>query len=604
MDQRIHTLSSFVADQIAAGEVVERPASIIKELLENAVDAQAGFISVALEQGGIKRILVHDDGCGIHKEDLGLALSRHATSKVEDAEDLDKIVTLGFRGEALASIASVSRLTLTSAYFDATHAWRIRVRDGQVLDPEPASHKQGTSVEVLDVFYNTPVRRKFLKTERTELNHVEDVFDRLSLAHMNIGFELRHANKIVKRLDAGETEVAAQRRLSIVLGSKFVVNSVHLDETRGNFRLHGWVGLPTFSRSHADKQFFYVNGRAVRDKLVAHAVRQAYRDVLFHGRQPVFVLYLELDPGSVDVNVHPTKHEVRFREARVVHDFIFGILNKVLRDVRPDAPVIHGAIQEVGYVQDNLVLSESGKVDYLGVIGLGQAQFQSGGGGGDARQFQPGAFGLPGNVPAGPHSGADSQAGAIPPMGYAIAQLHGIYILAQNEAGLVIVDMHAAHERITYEKMKQVRSDQTRQRLLVPLEMEVTRQEADRVEQEQEFLETVGLCVDRLTPTSLLIREIPALLMNTDVERLIRDVLADLKMYGQSGLVEEHHDVLLSTMACHTSVRANRILTLEEMNALLRQMERTENAGQCNHGRPTYVTRSIKELDRLFLRGQ
>ena len=284
MNQRIHTLSSFVADQIAAGEVVERPASIIKELLENAVDAQAKFISVTLEQGGIKRILVQDDGTGIHQDDLALALSRHATSKIEGAEDLEKIVTLGFRGEALASIASVSRLTLTSAYRDEPHAWKVRVREGQVLDAEPASHNRGTSVEVLDVFYNTPARRKFLKTERTELNHVEDVFDRLSLAHMNIGFELRHSNKVIKRLDAGDGEHAAQRRLSIVLGSKFVGNPVYLDETRGNIRLYGWVGLPTFSRSHADKQFFYVNGRAVRDKLVAHAVRQAYRDVLFHGR--------------------------------------------------------------------------------------------------------------------------------------------------------------------------------------------------------------------------------------------------------------------------------------------------------------------------------
>jgi len=604
MNQRIHTLSSFVADQIAAGEVVERPASIIKELLENAIDAQATSISVSLEQGGIKRILVQDNGRGIHKEDLGLALSRHATSKIEDAEDLDEIVTLGFRGEALASIASVSRLTLTSLFGEANHAWRLRVRDGKILEAEPASHNQGTSVEVLDVFYNTPVRRKFLKTERTELNHIEDVFDRLGLAHMNVGFELRHANKVIKRLDAGKTELAAQRRLSIVLGSKFVGNSLFLDEIRGNIRLHGWVGLPTFSRSHADKQFFYVNGRAVRDKLVAHAVRQAYRDVLFHGRQPVFVLYLELDPGSVDVNVHPTKHEVRFREARAVHDFIFGILNKVLREVRPDSALsqvsaqgLEGPPIDQG-TQDNLVLSESGRVDYFGSLGRGQPQYQGGAVTGDALQFQSEPFGAPGSTPFEPPSGA------IPPMGYAIAQLHGIYILAQNEEGLVIVDMHAAHERITYEKMKLVRSDQTRQRLLVPLEMEVTRQEADRVEQEQDFLESVGLIVDRITPTGLLIREIPALLMNTDVERLIRDVLADLKMYGQSGLVEEHHDELLSTMACHTSVRANRILTLGEMNALLREMEHTENAGQCNHGRPTYVTRSIKELDRLFLRGQ
>ncbi len=597
MNQRIHTLSSFVADQIAAGEVVERPASIIKELLENAVDAQAKFISVTLEQGGIKRILVQDDGTGIHKEDLGLALSRHATSKIEDAEDLDRIVTLGFRGEALASIASVSRLSLTSAYRDESHAWKIRVREGQVQDAEPASHNRGTSVEVLDVFFNTPVRRKFLKTERTELNHVEDVFDRLSLAHMDIGFELRHANKVIKRLDAGDSEQAAQRRLSIILGSKFVGNSVYLDETRGNIRLHGWVGLPTFSRSHADKQFFYVNGRPVRDKLVAHAIRQAYRDVLFHGRQPVFVLYLELDASSVDVNVHPTKHEVRFREARAVHDFIFGILNKVLREVRPDTHLSPGLAEAqdmlLGNIsaQDNLVLSEAGRMEYRG--GFGQSAAAGSAAAGNAAT---GIF-----TQQGPRHDKD---GTIPPMGYAIAQLHGIYILAQNEAGLVIVDMHAAHERITYEKMKKVRSDQTRQRLLVPLEMEVTPQEADRVEQEQEFLETVGLNVDRITPTGLLIREIPALLMNTDVENLIRDVLSDLKLYGQSGLVAEHHDELLSTMACHTSVRANRLLTIEEMNGLLREMEHTENAGQCNHGRPTYVTRSIKDLDRLFLRGQ
>ncbi|MBV1907530.1 MAG: DNA mismatch repair endonuclease MutL [Pseudomonadales bacterium] len=619
MGHRIHTLSSFVADQIAAGEVVERPASIIKELLENAVDAQASQVSVSLEQGGIKRILVQDNGLGIHHDDLGLALSRHATSKINAAEDLDEIATLGFRGEALASIASVSRLTLTSAFEEEPHAWRVRVRQGEVLEIEPASHTQGTSVEVLDIFYNTPVRRKFLKTERTELNHIEDVFDRLSLAHMGVGLELQQSNKVIRRLEAADNETGFNRRLSVVLGNKFVANSVFLDEARAGIRLYGWVGLPTFSRSHADKQFFYVNGRAVRDKLVAHAIRQAYRDVLFHGRHPVFVLYLELDAGGVDVNVHPTKHEVRFREGRSVHDFIFGILNKVLRDLRPESQEMGHSVEGVftrtaegcllrtaegslpGAAEGSLPGAAEGSQGRLGLADVRRPLYSALG--------VQGASAYTGRVLDSPFghtvaAGSSQESGTTPPMGYAIAQLHGVYILAQNEEGLVIVDMHAAHERLTYEKMKQQRSDQIRQRLLVPVEVEVTQQEADQVEDAHAFLEGLGLCVDRVAPTELLVREIPALLMNSDVERMLRDVLADLKLYGQSARMLEHQDDMLATLACHTSIRANRILSLEEMNALLREMEQTENSGQCNHGRPTYVTRSIKELDSLFLRGQ
>ena len=443
---RIERLDALVADQIAAGEVVERPASIVKELLENSLDAGASQISVQIDQGGIKRIRVTDNGSGIRKDDLSLAISRHATSKIRHAEDLEGVATLGFRGEALASVASVSRLSITSRTTDADVGWCLESTGGRKMQCQPVSHAPGTTVEVLDLFYNTPARRKFLKTERTELTHLENIFVRTALSHFSVGFELRSPSRVVYRFDPAHTENERQRRLALLLSKDFVSRSVVIDESRQGVRLWGWVGLPTFSRSQTDRQFFYVNERSIRDKLVTHAVRQAYRDVLFHGRHPVFLLYLEIDPRQVDVNVHPTKHEVRFRDSRAIHDFVFATLNRTLRDLRPeDGDSFSSAASAV---------TASAGVPADTTAGLWQGHTQqaprswplpaSSGGSGTFYQISA-ADPLP--------SFPQAREGDTPALGYALAQLHGTYILAQNVDGLVLVDMHAAHERITYEKL-------------------------------------------------------------------------------------------------------------------------------------------------------
>jgi len=611
MAERIHQLSEFVANQIAAGEVVERPASLVKELIENALDAGARRIEIVTEQGGVKRVLVRDDGSGIHADDLRLAVNRHATSKISSADDLGGVSSLGFRGEALASVASVARLEIVSRPPEAKQAFALEIDGGTEQAFEPRAHPPGTSVEVTDLFYNTPARRKFLKTERTEQNHIEQVVRAQSLARMDVGFELRQgAGRNALVLPAGSPST----RLGRVLSAEFVERSVQIDESSDALRLHGWVGLPTHSRSQSDQQYFYVNGRLVRDKLVAHAIRQAYRDVLFHGRHPVFVLFFELPPSAVDVNVHPTKHEVRFREARQVHDFIFGMLNRSLRDVRPDAerppillPTDSGADPTLA-----LVDTSTGEIRDLpfgrpaGGFGRGYRPPASGLAN-PARELAAYAAAHPGTPSA--QAGVESDAageGSLPPMGYALAQLHGIYILAQNAQGLVLVDMHAAHERITYERLKAqvLAGEVSRQRLLVPLVLNVSEAEADVVEDHADALENMGLIIERSGLQSVTVRELPALLAAGDGETLIRDVLADYTEFGMSQRLDTLHERLLATMACHGSVRANRQLTLTEMNQLLRDMETTPNSGQCNHGRPTYLVQSLGDLDRLFLRGQ
>ena len=588
MNQRIRQLNALVANQIAAGEVVERPASIVKELIENSLDAQARSIRVQIEQGGVKRIHVHDDGLGIHADDLKLALSRHATSKIEVAADLQRITTLGFRGEALASVASVARLCVSSRAAGSELGYAIVGVDAA---PTPVAHPQGTSVEVLDLFYNTPARRKFLKTERTEQTHVEGVVKRLALAHFDVAFELRAGSRTVLQCASCATQAERERRLTQLLTSTFAEHALYLDERRDGLRLWGWVGLPTHTRSQADQQYFYVNGRNVRDRLVSHAVRQAYRDVMFHGRHPVFVLFLEMAPESVDVNVHPTKHEVRFRDARTIHDFLFGSLNRLLRDVRPGDDTAPPA--------EPLMVNEPR-------YGAPPQQVTMALGGRSSRGHALGPFVEPSPGAVEPAAGATGS-GGTPPMGYALAQLHGVYILAQNDEGLVVVDMHAAHERITYEKMKADRAAQQtvhRQRLLVPETLEVTTGEADSIEIHGATLARLGLVIERLGPNSVVVREVPALLADGDVQAMTRDVLADLHSQGSSDRIEIAEEELLATIACHGSVRANRRLSLDEMNALLREMERTENAGQCNHGRPTFLVHPMSELDRRFLRGQ
>ncbi len=588
MGGRVAELSEFVANQIAAGEVVERPASTVKELVENSLDANAGKVEVQIEQGGVKRVMVRDDGDGIHAGDLHLAVSRHATSKIATAEDLLGVASLGFRGEALASVASVARLTITSRTQGEEAGSFLETLGGQPRASGPRAHPVGTTVEVHDLFFNTPARRKFLKTERTEANHVELCLRRLSLGRFDVAFEIGIGGKHL-RLPAG----SPQQRLATILSREFVSRSITIDEHRSSLHLTGWVGLPTVSRKQTDQQYFFVNGRVVRDRLVAHAIRQAYRDVLFHGRHPVFVLYLEIPAASVDVNVHPTKFEVRFRDARDVHDFIFASLARALRDVRPGSLAPPTSVTATGIASYRPADQPS--------LGLGGSTLVAA-----ERLASYRASARP----------VETSKGDVPPLGYAVAQLHGIYIIAQNAEGMVIVDMHAAHERVTYEKLKTAVAAQgvATQRLLVPLALDTTEQEAELAELACAEIAAMGLVIDRTGTSSVVVREIPALLAGGDIEGLARDVLGDLSNHAGLELDDKHQidsrevanrqDDLLATMACHGSVRANRQLSIDEMNALLREMEGTENAEQCNHGRPTFTVQTLKDLDRQFLRGQ
>ncbi|MDP6968574.1 MAG: DNA mismatch repair endonuclease MutL [Gammaproteobacteria bacterium] len=628
---RIHLLSPRLANQIAAGEVVERPASVVKELLENSLDAGANKITVEVDQGGVKLIRIRDNGYGIEKDDLALALSRHATSKITSLDDLEAVSSLGFRGEALASISSVARLTLTSNTQQQDTAWQVCTEGRDMAaQMQPAAHPVGTSVEVRDLFFNTPARRKFLRTEKTEFGHLEEVIKRLALSRMDVAFQLKHNGKVIHNLHPADQQVAQEKRVASVCGPNFMPQAVHIEMEAPGLRIWGWVGLPTFSRSQADLQYFFVNGRVVRDKLVSHAVRQAYRDVLYHGRHPAFVLYLELDAATVDVNVHPTKNEVRFRDGRLVHDFIFRSLHKSLADVRPEVPTA-GGLSELGM----LPVKQPAEGLEAGVF-AGQnhlAMAADGNTGGAPTALMAGVNNYPPLATSSPRQmqeqaqvyaqlhgqtgGADMAAQSeqvdpvtgevmVPPLGFAVAQLHGIYILAENMQGLVLVDMHAAHERIVYEQMKTALQEQgvRAQPLLVPLSMVVSGREADHVETCEDAFAELGLVIDRAGTENLIVRQVPSVLQHADIEQLVRDVLADVVTYGSSDRIRAAHNELLATMACHGAVRARRKLSITEMNALLRDMERTERSGQCNHGRPTWTQLSLAELDKLFLRGQ
>lgn len=629
---RIHVLDPRLANQIAAGEVVERPSSVTKELIENAIDAGSQRIEVDIEQGGARLIKVRDDGIGIGEEDLPLALARHATSKIGSLEDLEGVSSLGFRGEALASISSVSRLELISnAEEDPRHGWRV-VAEGRGMEARvtPAPHPRGTSVGVRDLFFNTPARRKFLRTEKTEFAHVEEAFRRQALSRYDIAWVLRHNQKVIHQLPAGHSAAARERRIASLLGKNFIEHARYIEREAGGLRLSGWVGLPTHSRSQADQQYFFVNGRVVRDRLVAHAVRQAYRDVLFNGRHPVFVLYLELDPDVVDVNVHPTKHEVRFRDGRMVHDFLYSSLHHSLASAKP----AERAEQDSADLADVSDVSPQGEASE---VGAEQPRWQQQGialthspdrhpGGERVRRFMQGYQALhpdheetlltpQASVPQAesyevreaPLAMPDADPTAPPPLGFALGQLHGIYILAQNAQGLVLVDMHAAHERIVYERMKTqlaAAKGLDAQPLLVPVSIAASRAEVATAESEQAAIAKLGIEIDIAGPETLLVRQLPALLSQADPEALVRQMLEELARYGRTHQVEARLHELLSTMACHGSVRANRRLTIDEMNALLRDMERTERSDQCNHGRPTWTQMGLKALDRLFLRGQ
>lgn len=614
---RIQKLSTRLTNQIAAGEVVERPSAVVKELLENSLDAGARSIDIDVEQGGRKLIRLRDDGCGILKEDFPLALSRHATSKIHSLDDLACVASLGFRGEALPSISSVSRLELRSCARGDDSGWCVTGDGGDAIsEPQPVAHPEGTTIEVRDLFFNTPARRKFLRTDKTEFAHLETVVKRLALSRFDVAFALRHNQRTVLKLRPAQSEPEQRQRVAQVCGSAFIDQALWVDYQVAGMRLWGWVAQPTFSRSQADLQYFYVNGRMIRDKLVAHAIRQAYQDVLYHGRHPAYVLYLGLDPTAVDVNVHPTKHEVRFREGRTVHDFLFRSLHQALADVRPGT--VDAESGEIIAAPAGQTITEQSLQRGAPPAGDATGRYSGNSPGGHHHRQSSMAFAVGAQRPglqalyqgaqtlSAGDTGQDTESTEAPPLGYAIAQLHGIYILAENIQGLIVVDMHAAHERITYERMKTALEGEgvRSQPLLVPISIAVSESETRLATEFAAVFGELGFVVEVMGPETLVVRQVPSLLRDADVETLLRDVLSDLATYGTTQRVREAINELLGTLACHGSVRANRKLTIPEMNALLRDMERTERSGQCNHGRPTWIQMDMTALDGLFLRGQ
>ncbi|TAL77219.1 MAG: DNA mismatch repair endonuclease MutL [Burkholderiaceae bacterium] len=637
----IAALPELLISQIAAGEVIERPASVLKELLENAIDADAGTIEVRLEGGGIRRIAVSDDGSGIPRDELTLALTRHATNKIRTLDELESVASMGFRGEALASIASVAQLSLTSRTSDAPHAWQLRAETG--AQPAAATGPLGTTVDIRQLFDTVPARRKFLRTEATEYGHCVDALERMALAQPGIGFRLFHNNKPQRQWRATD----AFQRIHDILGVEFTSQSLSVQREHGLVALQGLITRPTYARARADQQYLYVNGRYVKDRTVAHAVRQAYSDVLHGDRQPAYVLFLSIDPAMVDVNVHPAKHEVRFRDSGAIHRFVSQVLAEALAQVggqtvgneaamgeprpssahdvasstfdtlqpsRPESPLPASAAHERGSWGTQPACGPSpscaSAAHERGSWGRSVHNQQAF----NLREATPGAASnwqalyqplenvRVGNIP--PPSSATA-AGEFP-LGMALGQLHGIYILAQNQTGLILVDMHAAHERIVYEQLKHAMDarDLPRQELLVPVLFNITEKDMGLIEEYENVLAELGLVLKAASPTSLMVRAVPALLAGGDIEALVRGVLRDLASVGSSPRLTEQRNELLSTMACHGAVRANRRLTLDEMNALLRKMEHTERADQCNHGRPTWFQWKLDDLDKLFLRGQ
>jgi DNA mismatch repair protein MutL len=581
----IRELPAHLVNQIAAGEVVERPASVVKELLENSLDAGASRVEVDVEAGGTRLIRVRDDGVGISAAELPLALARHATSKIETLNDLSRIASLGFRGEALPSIASVSRLRLVSQQRGEPVAYAIACDGGDLGTVTPAAHPAGTTLEVRDLFFNTPARRRFLRTERTELQHLQAVVERIALSRFGTAFRFLHNRRPVLDLPAAAARAAQEERLARIAGEEFIAGSLHLEREAAGMRLSGWISRPTYSRSQPDTQHVFLNGRAIRDRLIVNAVRLAYQDVLYHGRFAAFALYLEMDPERVDVNAHPAKLEVRFRDPGPVHDFIRRTVESALAATRPGHA--HGAPSPVALAGVPIQLAAS--------LPLPPRTAREAAGG----------YGMEAHVQAAGLAPTGRDA-AAPPLGFAIAQLHGVYILAQTREGLAIVDAHAAHERVTYERLK--RQAQVggipSQPLLMPMSLRVTVAEAGLVAQRHEILEALGFDVDCTGPETVVVRAAPAILLDADVEALMRDMLADWREQGDSQRAAHIIDEALATAACHAAVRANRLLSLAEMNALLRDMEATDRADQCSHGRPTWTELSMQDLDRLFLRGR
>lgn len=622
----IRVLPSHLVNQIAAGEVIERPASVAKELVENALDAGATRIEVHAEQGGVALLKVVDDGGGIAADELPLALERHATSKIATLDDLESIGSLGFRGEALPSIGSVSRLTLTSRRAPATHATRVAIDGGHATAPAPAPHPPGTTVEVRDLFYNVPARRKFVRSPATEFQHVEKTLSRLALSRHDVAFLLTHNGRRAFSVEAAADRAGRERRIAELVGAEFIGGCLHVEHEAIGLRLHGWLGLPTHSRGQPDQQYLFVNGRMVRDRFFANAVRLGYRDVLFHGRHPAYVLYLELDATRVDVNAHPQKLEVRFRDPRSVHDFVMRTVERALAQTRPTADAIGPVPPTSGGAFDGVREVDSSTrpaLRHQPGLGLAGPRFDwtmfardrdaADGVGRDdvgAASPNPGAARLRADDD-GPRSDdvradASSHDADDAPLGYALGQLHGIYILAQTREGLALVDMHAAHERVVYERMKRelAAGAVPRQALLVPAIVDVTESEAGLATEHADALAELGLVVDGAGPRQIAIREAPVALGTRDLAGLVRDALSELAERGTSERLLADRERLLATLACHSAVRAHRTLTLPEMNALLRAMERTEYADQCNHGRPTWIRLTLDDLDRLFLRGR
>lgn len=623
---KIHLLDNHLINQIAAGEVIERPASIVKELLENSIDANASHIEIALKQGGMKSIVVKDNGDGMDEVDLHLAITSHATSKISNLYELEHVSTMGFRGEALASIASVSQLKITSKTADSEHAYQI-TNSKTVL---PAAHSQGTTIEINDLFFNIPARKRFLKTEKTEFSHAEDWFLKIALSRPDIGFTLKHNDKVIHHWPAGASNFEENRHQSIFGNDN--EQALFIDESRSGLRLWGWIGSPNIAKSQANKQFFYVNQRCIRDKLVLHAVKQAYQDVLFHGRHPVFLLYLELDPAAVDVNAHPAKQEVRFHESRLVHDFIFSTIHRQLATPKSQQAIVESDTENNAGLNNSSISGNdiSGSDNYPTVnqttsqITNTQSSYHNA----DFKRTPPSlkyttnqqnrlSLRAPvseyqllpqahyDTTPTNKHDYIE-QTDAPLPLGNAVAQIHGIYILAENASGLIIVDIHAAHERIVYERLKQ--SFQThntaQQNLLVPVAIDLSIEQSEVLEQQTDTLNQLGFVFDASGPSSIIVRAIPSILSKQNIEALVLGVLDCMVNYQHEKSTDGFINPILATMACHAAVRANHKLSLEEMNALLRDMEMTERSDQCNHGRPTWTQLTVKQLDKLFLRGQ
>ncbi len=618
---QIRRLDDRLINQIAAGEVIERPASLLKELLENSLDAGADSIDIEIERGGMKRIEVSDNGFGIDKDELELALSRHATSKLNCFDDLYRINSLGFRGEALPSIAAVSKLRIASKITEANSAFEIQCHGGQFLaGPAPCAREQGTTIEVTDLFYNTPARRKFLRTDTTEYKHIDQNIRKLALSRFEVGFRLSHNGKNMLDCPAAANESEKNQRISTICGEEFAQNNLHFSAEQADIKLEGWLGLPTFSRSQRDLQYFYVNGRAVREPMLAHAVKRAYADVMYSGRHPAFVLYMSISPEVVDVNVHPAKTEVRFKDTRQIHDFIYRTLNKVIADLRPGDNIPPARAQLTSFASDSQMNDPNTITPQTSQAYSSIANYQSRG----RQSTGQGAFRfnaeeqLKGYKALYPDDSVSLQsvttetqdpgqdAGEIPPLGFALAQLKGVYILSESAEGLILVDMHAAHERIGYEQLKRVFAEEPimQQPLLVPIRVQLPEQSVRAAVENITIFERVGLIIETVGETELVVRQIPVVLNKVDVSGLIKDVLSDIAELGMSDRIEQTIHEIFASRACHGAVRANRRLSLPEMNALLRDMESVERSGQCNHGRPTWVSVSMDDLDKWFLRGQ